>query len=56
MEELNNMPEINFSPETEKLAIRLAAFDIVKQLCNEGKITKEELRYMAEKYDIGVAY
>ena len=37
-----NLPEISFSPEAEKKAIELAAFDILKQLCDQGKITKRE--------------
>lgn len=47
-------PEIPFSPEAEEKAITLAAFNIMKQFCEEGKITKEELQYLAEKYGISV--
>ena len=55
MEELDNMPVVSFPPGTEEIAIKLAAYDIVRQLCDEGKITKEELKFIAEKYDIRVA-
>ena len=55
VEELNNMPVVSFPPGTEEIAIKLAAYDIVRQLCDEGKITKEELKFIAEKYDIRVA-
>ena len=43
-----------FTPEAEKLAVKLAAFDIMKQLCEEGRITKDELYYIARKHDIYV--
>ena len=49
---MNDIPEIEFSPEAEKYAIKLAAFDILKNLCKEGKITEEELRYIAKKRGI----
>ena len=48
------MPEINFPPEAEEMAIKLAAFDIMKQLCKEGMITEAELMYLAEKYEIPI--
>ncbi len=38
--------------EAEKMAIKYAAFDIMKQLNKEGKITDEELRYIAKKRNI----
>ena len=46
MEELKNL---TFSPEAEKMAVILAAFDIMKQLNKEGRITDEELQYIAKK-------
>ncbi len=49
------LKELTFPPEAEEMAIKLAAFDIIKQLNSEGKITDEELRYIAEKYNISVA-
>lgn len=49
---MKDIPDIKFPPEAEETAIQLAAFDILKQLCQEGIITKEELRYIAEKRNI----
>ncbi len=46
--------EIKFTPEAEQWAIKLAAYDILKQLCIEGKITDSELKYIAEKHKIFV--
>lgn len=46
---MKDMPEITFPPEVEEMAIKLAAFDIMKQLCDDGKITKSELDYIAKK-------
>ena len=46
--------EITFPPEAEEMAIKYAAFDIMKQLNKEGKITDEELRYIAKKRNIPV--
>ena len=43
-----------FPPETEEIAIKLAAYDIMKQLCEENRITKEELKYIAEKRQIPI--
>ncbi|SDB13448.1 hypothetical protein [Eubacterium oxidoreducens] len=40
---------IEFPPETEEWAITLAAFDVMKMLCEEGKISKEELEFIAKK-------
>ena len=45
---MKDMPEITFLPEVEEMAIKLAAFDIMKQLCDDGKITKSELDYIAK--------
>ena len=46
--------EISFPPEAEGLAIKYAAFDIMRQLRDEGRITDAELAYLADKYDITV--
>lgn len=43
-----------FSPDAEKQAIKLAAFDILLQLKKEGKIKPEELRYIANKWNIDI--
>ncbi len=45
---MKDMPEITFPLEVEEMAIKLAAFDIMKQLCDDGKITKNELEYIAK--------
>ena len=49
---MDDMKEVEFSKEAEELAIKLAAFDIVQNACKEGKITEEELRYIAKKRGI----
>ena len=51
---MKEMPEISFPPEAEEMAIRLAAFDIMKQLFKEGMITEAELMYLAEKHEISI--
>lgn len=51
---MNDMPEIKFPPGTEEWAIKLAAFDIVKKLFKEGKITEEEFHYIARKHNIPI--
>ncbi len=51
---MNEIPEIKFPPDAEKMAITLAAFDIMKQLCREGKISQEELRKVAQKRNIPI--
>ena len=51
---MSDMPEIIFPPEAEEMAIKYAAFDIMKQLNKEGKITDEELRYIAKKRDLPI--
>ncbi len=50
----DQLPEALFTPEAEKLAIKLAAYDIMRQLCEEGRITADELRYIAQKHEICV--
>ncbi len=51
------LPKLNMDLTTiqgaEDQAIKLAAFSIMKELCEEGKITEEELRYIAEKRNLG---
>ena len=51
---MSNMPEISFPPESEEMAIKLAAFDIMRQLCQEGRITENELKYIAGKHQIDI--
>ncbi|SFR92153.1 hypothetical protein [[Clostridium] aminophilum] len=51
---MGELKDISFSPEAEKMAVKLAAFDIMKQLRKAGKITEEELRYIAEKRNLPV--
>ena len=51
---MEGMQEFTFSPEAEKLAIKLAAFSIMEKLCDEGKITEDELKYIAKKRDIDI--
>ncbi len=43
-----DIPRIEFPPETEEWAITLAAFDVMKKLCEEGRISKEELEFIAK--------
>jgi hypothetical protein len=52
---MKELKELTFPPEAEKMAIKYAAFDIMKQLNKEGKITDEELRYIAKKRDLPIA-
>ena len=51
---MEGMQEVKFSLEAEKLAIKLAAFSIMEKLCDEGKITEDELKYIAKKRDIDI--
>ena len=46
---MKKLKELTFSPEAEEMA-----FDIMKQLNKEGKITDEELRYIAKKRDLSI--
>ncbi len=52
---MKKMKSIEFPPGTEEIAITYAAYDIMRQLCEEGKITEAELKYLEEKYKISVA-
>ena len=49
---MKELKELTFPPEAEEMAIKYAALDIMKQLNKEGKITDEELRYIAKKADL----
>ena len=49
-----DIPEITFPFGTEEAAIKYAAYDIMRQLCVEGKISNAELKYIAEQYDISI--
>lgn len=51
---MEGMKEIEFSPEAEKMAVVLAAFDLMKELCEKGMISKAELRIIAERRNIPV--
>ena len=51
---LQDLSELTFPSEIEELAIKLAAFDIMKQLYEDGKITKNELQYIAQKHNVPV--
>ena len=51
---MEEMQEIQFPPEAETIAIKLVAFDIMKQLCDEGKITKDELNHIAKKRGVDI--
>lgn len=51
---MKELKELTFPPEAVEMAIKYAAFDIMKQLNKEGKITDEELRYIAKKHNIPV--
>ena len=46
--------EIDYPPEIEKMAIRIAAYNIIKELEEEGMISEEELFYIRERYQIPV--
>lgn len=49
-----DIPGIESPPETEEWAITLAAFDVMKKLCEEGRISKEELEFIAKKREYEV--
>ena len=46
---VKELKDLTFPPEAEEMAIKFAAFDIMKQLNKDAKITDEELRYIAKK-------
>lgn len=52
MEEIKEIP---FPPGTEEMAITYAAYDIMRQLCEEGRNTETKLKYLAVKYKISIA-
>ena len=51
---MKELKELTFPPEAEEMAIKYAAFDIMKQLCKDGKITKNELEYIEKKHNVPV--
>lgn len=51
---MKKLKELTFPPEAEEMAVKYAAFDIMKQHNKEGKITDEELRYIAKKLDLPI--
>lgn len=52
---MEEIKEISFPPGMEERAITYAAYDILRQLCEEGRITETELKYLAVKYKISIA-
>ena len=54
MENLDSLKELEFSEEVEEMAIRLAAYSIIKELAKEELISEEELTYIREKNQIPV--
>ena len=55
-DKLIDIPEITFPPEIQEWAITLAAFDVMKMLCEEGRISKEELEFIAKKRGLEIEY
>ena len=51
---MKELKELTFPPEAEEMAIKYAAFDIMKRLNKEVKITDDELRYIAKKHNIPI--
>ena len=51
---MKELKELTFPPEAEEMAIKYAAFDIMKQLNKAGKRTDEELRYIEKKRDLPI--
>ena len=51
---MDEMQELIYPPGTEEMAIKYAAYDIMRQLRAEGKISDAELKYIAEKYQISL--
>ena len=41
---------ITLSRQIEEVAIKLAAIDIIRELCKEGRITKEELHRIEKNH------
>ena len=55
-DKLIDIPEITFPPKIQEWAITLAAFDVMKMLCEEGRISKEELEFIAKKRGVEIEY
>ncbi len=53
---MNNLKQldIEYSEELQHEACLLAAYDIIKELYEKGKITEVERNYIREKYNIPV--
>ena len=49
-----NIKDIKFSKEIKEEAIVLAAYDIIKQMYEEGLIYEDELKYIQNKYSVPV--
>lgn len=54
LKNLEELSDIEYSEELQHEACLLAAYDIIKSLCEEGKITEEERKYIRMKYNIPV--
>lgn len=46
---MKELKELTFPPGAEEMAIKYAAFDIMKQLNKEGKITRRRIAIYREK-------
>lgn len=51
---MEGIPEVECPQEAEEVVIKLLAFAIMIILCDEGKITKKELKYLAKKRKIDI--
>ena len=51
---VTEVPQIRVPEDNKDLVIIVAAFGWLQDLSKEGYITKEELQYLAEKYEIPV--
>ena len=47
---MTQLEEIKFNEETKKEAIILSAYFYIKQLCDNGLLSKEELSSIKENY------
>ena len=51
---VTEVPQIKIPEDKKDMVIMVAAFGWLQDLSEEGYVTKEELRYLAEKYEIPV--
>lgn len=54
MKNLLKLEDVDYPEELQHEACLLAAYDIIKSLYEEGKISEEEKNYIRVKYDIPV--